>query len=217
MGRTRNVDAVIAAAAESPYARHPATHATTETYLADAVVRVLAAAGVDRDEVDGLGVSSFTLAPDNAIDLAWKLGLRLRWLLQDTNGGASGVNMLRHAVRAVEAGDAEVVVLVAGDRLPDRRVLVEFSFPDEPPTNRRYWLLAEHGSAELCYSHPGGEPDVFVTARSEAFTQWHLGALAWRRAISNGSIQVTGLQRIARALPTWNSYPALATSGARQG
>ena len=120
MSRALTSDAVIAAVAESPYARHPPAYATTETYLADAVVRVLAAEGIGRDEVDGFGVSSFTLAPDNAIDLAWKLGLRLRWLLQDTNGGASGLNMLRHAVRAVEAGDAEVIVLVAGDRLLPR-------------------------------------------------------------------------------------------------
>ena len=37
--------------------------------------------------------------------------------MEDTNGGASGINMLQHAVRAVEAGDAETIVLLAGDRL----------------------------------------------------------------------------------------------------
>jgi acetyl-CoA acetyltransferase len=62
-----------------------------------------------------LAVSSFTLAPDHAIDLAWRLGLHVRWLMQDTNGGASGVNMLQHAARAVEAGDARAVLIVAGD------------------------------------------------------------------------------------------------------
>lgn len=56
------------------------------------------------------------------------------------------------------------------DKLPRGHVLVEFTFPDQPPTNRRYWVLAEDGSAELCYSHPGGEPDVFVTSASDAFT-----------------------------------------------
>jgi acetyl-CoA acetyltransferase len=35
--------------------------------------------------------------------------------MQDTNGGASGVNMLQHAVRAIEAGDAETIVVCAGD------------------------------------------------------------------------------------------------------
>jgi DNA-binding HxlR family transcriptional regulator len=104
---------------------------------------------------------------------------------------------------------------VAFDQLPAQRVLVEFAFPDEPPTNRRYWLLADGGSAELCYSHPGGESDVFVTARSEAFTQWHLGTLSWSRALADGSIQVSGPQRFARALPTWNCHPGLVVSSAR--
>jgi DNA-binding HxlR family transcriptional regulator len=93
------------------------------------------------------------------------------------------------------------------DKLPDRRLLVEFTFPDEPPTNRRYWLLAEHRSAELCYSHPGGEPDAFITARSEAFTRWHLGMLDWRRALADGSITVTGTATLRRAIPTWNRHP----------
>jgi DNA-binding HxlR family transcriptional regulator len=98
---------------------------------------------------------------------------------------------------------------VAADQLPERRVLVEFTFPDEPPTNRCYWLLAERGAAELCYSHPGGEADVYVTARSGAFTRWHLGELSWRRAIAEGSIEVTGPQRLARELPRWNCHPDL--------
>jgi acetyl-CoA acetyltransferase len=37
--------------------------------------------------------------------------------MQDTNGGASAGGMLQHAVRAVEAGDASVIVLVAGDAM----------------------------------------------------------------------------------------------------
>jgi acetyl-CoA acetyltransferase len=108
-------DVRIVAAAQSPYTRHPEREQTTEAVLADAVVRALAQAGFERDEVDGLGVSSFTLAPDHAIDLAWRLGMRLRWLMDDANGGACGINMLQHAVRAIEAGDAELIVLVAGD------------------------------------------------------------------------------------------------------
>jgi acetyl-CoA acetyltransferase len=109
-------DVRIVGAAQSPYTRHPGgERSTTETVLADAVVRALAQAGIDRDDVDGLGVSSFTLTPDHAIDLAWRLGMRLRWLMDDANGGACGINMLQHAVRAIEAGDAELIVLVAGD------------------------------------------------------------------------------------------------------
>lgn len=114
-------DAVaIVGAAESAYVRHPEVERRTETFLAEAVVGALEDAGIPRDEVDGLGVASFSLAPDHAIDLAWRLGMRLRWVMEDTNGGASGINLLQHALRAIEAGDAETVVLCSGDRMEKR-------------------------------------------------------------------------------------------------
>jgi acetyl-CoA acetyltransferase len=108
-------DAAIVAAAETPYSRHPPSGTTTAGLLADAFLRVLEEAGLERDDVDGLGVASFTLAPDHAVDLAWRLGVRLRWLMEDPHGGAAALNLLGHALRAVEAGDAENVVLLAGD------------------------------------------------------------------------------------------------------
>lgn len=114
-------DAVaIAGAGQAPYVRHPEVERRTETFIAEAVVAALSDAGLKRDDVDGFGLSSFSLAPDHAIDLTWKLGMKLRWVMEDTNGGASGVNMLQHAVRAIEAGDAEVIVLAAGDRMEKR-------------------------------------------------------------------------------------------------
>ena len=107
----------IVAAVEVPYLRHAPEHLTTEHLLASAFLSALRAGGLEREEVDGLGVASFTLAPDRVADLAWRLGLRARWLIEDTNGGASAINMLQHARRAVEAGDAGTIVLLAGDRL----------------------------------------------------------------------------------------------------
>ena len=92
--------------------------------LAGAARRALRNAGLTPSAIDGLAVASFSLAPDHAVDLAWKLGLRLRWLMEDTNGGAAGINMLQHAVRAVEAGDAAAVLVLAGDRL-DRQAFSE--------------------------------------------------------------------------------------------
>ena len=107
--------AAIVAAAETPYSRHPAPGTTTTGLLADVFVRVLEAGGVERNEVDGLGVASFTLPPDRAVDLAWRLGVRTRWAMDDPHGGAAALNLLQHAIRAVEAGDATNVVLLTGD------------------------------------------------------------------------------------------------------
>ena len=111
------MQAVIVGAAESPYSRHPRPEASTPTVLADAARRALADAEVTPREIDGLGIASFSLDPDHAIDLAVRLGLRLRWLMDAATGGASAIDMLQHARRAIEAGDARCILLVAGDRL----------------------------------------------------------------------------------------------------
>lgn len=107
----------VVGAHEVPYRRHPGPRQTTEWFLAGAVAGAVRDAGLTLADVDGLGVSSFSLGPDSVVDLACKLGITASWLMQDPLGGASGVNLLQHAVRAVEAGDARVVVLAAGDNL----------------------------------------------------------------------------------------------------
>ncbi|WP_320535256.1 thiolase family protein [Robbsia andropogonis] len=104
----------IAAAVEVPY-RRKRDDMTTAALLAAAFSMALSQSGFSADDVDGLGVSSFTLAPDHAIDMTWRLGIRTRWNMDDCNGGASGINLLQHAMRAVQHGDANVIVLLSGD------------------------------------------------------------------------------------------------------
>jgi DNA-binding HxlR family transcriptional regulator len=90
--------------------------------------------------------------------------------------------------------------------LPEGRVVVAFTFPDEPPGNRFFWLLVEHGDAEVCYVDPGGDPDVRVSADSLAFVDWHRGAISWSAAQRAGLITVTGPRHLVRALATWNLH-----------
>jgi acetyl-CoA acetyltransferase len=113
--RANGGGAAIVAAVETPYSRDPPAGTTTTALLTSAFLGVLEAAGVERDDVDGLGVASFTLAPDHAIDLAWRLGIRLRWAMEDPHGGAAALNLLQHALHAVESGEAVNVVILAGD------------------------------------------------------------------------------------------------------
>jgi DNA-binding HxlR family transcriptional regulator len=90
------------------------------------------------------------------------------------------------------------------EALPDHRVVVSFTFPDRPAGSRQYWLLVEGRDAQVCYTDPGGDPALQVTAESRAFIDWHRGRLDWRRALRAGRITVSGHQEYARALPTWN-------------
>lgn len=105
----------IVGVAETALMRHPPADCSTAGLVAQAVRAALADAGLRPDQVDGFGLASFTLRPDRAIDMAWKLGLGLRWCLQDELGGASAINLLRQAWLALEAGQADTLVLVAAD------------------------------------------------------------------------------------------------------
>lgn len=150
---------VIAAAYETPYQRRPRPGLTTPDVLCAALVGVLQRAGLAAGEVDGLGVSSFTLAPDHVIDLAWKLGVSVRWLMQDPLGGASGINLLQHAVRAVDAGDARCIVLLAGDAL-DRAAL--------KTVNDNYNAVARDHLAPLRDADPNALFAMLTTRHSRA-------------------------------------------------
>lgn len=96
-----------------PYVRY-STHGA-HWFLGQAIRRLVDEAAIAKDAIDGLTVSSFTLAPDIAVGVAQHLGLSPRWLDHIPTGGASGVMALRRAARAVQAGDASIVACVAGD------------------------------------------------------------------------------------------------------
>jgi acetyl-CoA acetyltransferase len=113
MSRRSYEGVVLAAPVTVPYVRYSIRSA--HWWLARCLAGLLSASGLKKDEVDGLSVSSFTLAPDTAIGLTQHLGLSPRWLDHVPFGGASGVVALRRAARAVQAGDAEVVACLAAD------------------------------------------------------------------------------------------------------
>jgi acetyl-CoA acetyltransferase len=103
----------LAAPVTVPYVRYSIRAA--HWWLARAFAGLLKDSNLRKGDVDGLAVSSFTLAPDTAIGLTQHLGLSPRWLDYIPLGGASGIVALRRAARAVQAGDAEVVACIAGD------------------------------------------------------------------------------------------------------
>ncbi len=106
-------EVVVTAPVTVPYVRYSIHGA--HWFLAGALAELLKRAGLGKDKIDGLCVSSFTLAPDTAVGLTQHLGLTLRWLDHIPMGGACGIVALRRAARAVQCGDAEAVACIAGD------------------------------------------------------------------------------------------------------
>ena len=106
-------DTVVVVPITVPYVRYSIHGA--HWFVARALAGLLEGSGLEKSALDGLCLSSFTLAPDTAVGLTQHLGLSLRWLDHIPMGGASGIVALRRALRAVQSGDATVVACVAAD------------------------------------------------------------------------------------------------------
>lgn len=104
---------------------------------------------------------------------------------------------------------------LAYDRLPERRVVVQFDFPDMPTKRERAWVIFHGPDSEVCRHDPGFEIELFVLAQSRAFAEWHLGRIEWADALRAERIRVDGHRELGRALPTWNRRSAAARARAR--
>ncbi len=96
-----------------PYERYSTRGA--HWFVGQALHALLQQSGLAKEAIDGLTVSSFSLAPDTAVGVTQHMGVSPRWLDHIPTGGASGVMAARRAARAVQAGDADIVACVAAD------------------------------------------------------------------------------------------------------
>ena len=96
-----------------PYERYSTRGA--HWFIGQALRALVEQSGIPKEQIDGLAVSSFSLAPDTAVGVTQHLGVSPRWLDHIPTGGASGVMSLRRAARAVQAGDADVVACIGAD------------------------------------------------------------------------------------------------------
>jgi acetyl-CoA acetyltransferase len=114
MSRRLSYDGVaVAVPVTVPYRRYSTKGA--HWFIGAALDALVERSGIAKDRIDGLTVSSFSLAPDTAVGVTQHLGLSPRWLDHIPTGGASGVMALRRAARAVQAGDADIVACIAAD------------------------------------------------------------------------------------------------------
>ena len=106
-------DVVLVTPVTVPYVRYSTRGA--HWFVAQALSRLIQESGLVKSDIDGLSLGSFTLAPDTAIGVTQHLGVTVRWLDHVPLGGACGIVAMRRALRAVQAGDAEVVACIGAD------------------------------------------------------------------------------------------------------
>jgi DNA-binding HxlR family transcriptional regulator len=87
------------------------------------------------------------------------------------------------------------------DALPDRRVVVEFSFTGEQAM--RIWLVLDRGEPSVCNQHPGFEPDVVLTTAPVDLMRVFSGIVTLNQARSAGEITLDGPPTLVRRFGSW--------------
>jgi len=92
--------------------------------------------------------------------------------------------------------------------LPEIRTVVEFDFTG--PRGRRVWLLLERREVSVCVTPPGFDADLVVRADLALFYRVWLCQVDYDAALRSGGVVVDGVPALAKQLPRWLMWSAMA-------
>ena len=85
---------------------------------------------------------------------------------------------------------------------PDRRMVIQFLYPELPASNRCYWLVVEpHGEVDLCSADPGFEVDLYVSTSLRTMTAIWLGLTTLEK--ERDRVRLNGTRDAARKMRAW--------------
>ncbi|MBW4707259.1 helix-turn-helix transcriptional regulator [Roseobacter sp. YSTF-M11] len=117
----------------------------------------------------------------------------------------------RHITAEVALEDRDADLLMWNIRrqidlgeLPQRRVVMRFSFSDATSPASTYWVITRPGEpVELCASDPGFDVDLYVETQVRVFTGVYLGRRSFGRDVENGLIFMTGDAQLIKTFRRW--------------
>ncbi len=93
-------------------------------------------------------------------------------------------------------------------RLPDRRVVIEFTF--HGPRSGTYWLVLERRDVSVCLQHPRFAIDLRVIADIAGFYRVWLGRISLDEALREGLVRLEGMSALRRVFPHWFAWSPMA-------
>lgn len=94
------------------------------------------------------------------------------------------------------------------ETLPQRRVVVQFSFTDL--ASRCSWLVMDPNDISVCLEYPGFSEDLTVTSTTRALYRVYMGRTTLHEAVSAGEVLLDGLPSVVRAFPRWMAWSSFA-------
>jgi DNA-binding HxlR family transcriptional regulator len=88
--------------------------------------------------------------------------------------------------------------------MPKRRSVIQFLYPELPPSQRSWWLLvAPNTEVDLCSVDPGFDVDLYVSTDLRTMTAIWMGLDNIRAAQDAQRMMLTGDRRLASDMQAW--------------
>lgn len=88
--------------------------------------------------------------------------------------------------------------------------VVELAIETPDRGRRRFWIVVEHESVDICVVDPQKPVDALIETSVRTLTQVWMGDIPFDEAIANGAARLTGPPRLTSRLPTWiGRHPVL--------
>lgn len=101
--------------------------------------------------------------------------------------------------------------------MPPGRTVLEFEFAGAPKDCRRFWLVNENGTVDMCLKHPGYEIDLKVESDLRLFIEAWRGIRDLKREIQAGRIRLIGPSALRKQFPVWLRLSMLAPYPRKHG
>lgn len=88
--------------------------------------------------------------------------------------------------------------------VPDRRVVIEFIYPELPRSQRKWWLIVEPDeTVDLCHIDPGFDVDLYATVDLRTMTEIWMGLRSVADAVDRDALLLVGSSDLIRSMQTW--------------
>ena len=87
-----------------------------------------------------------------------------------------------------------------------RRVTVKFEFTDVPKAKRRWWIVNDRGTVDLCPTDPGFPIDIYITTDIRTMVHIWVRKLSLAAAVNSERMEIIGPRALRDHLAKWFLY-----------
>jgi DNA-binding HxlR family transcriptional regulator len=120
---------------------------------------------------------------------------------------------LCYAQDPLQDGDLDVTILTWNIRrrvdpsvFGTQRVTVYFEFTDVPKAKRRWWIVNNRGTVDLCPTDPGFPVDIYITTDIRTMVHIWVGKSSLESAVRAERMEIIGPRQLCKQLRSWFLY-----------